>query len=166
VTGVHKPGGDAGNGLEGFIVIERLELAADLGCVQLGVKRFDRRLAALGAFLVDELGVVFLDVTGIPQHDIGQAGGGGGGEDRTCEAALDQVGQVAAVVNVGMGQDDCIEAGRVEWELQVPCVCLSARTLEKPTFEQQAATVDFQQVLGAGDGTGGAMEVDFHIILP
>ena len=102
---------------------------------------------------------------GIDQHDVAQVGGGLGGVDRAAEAGFDQAGQVAAVIDVGVREDHRIDIRRLEAEAAVALVGLGARALVQPAVEQDGVPVDLEQVLGAGDSLGGAVEVDFHACL-
>ena len=55
-----------------------------------------------------------MDITGVHEHDIVQVGGCVRGIDRPLESLFYQVRQVAAVVDVGMGEDDSINLLRRE----------------------------------------------------
>ena len=65
-----------------------------------------------------------------------RSGGGGGGVDRAAVALLDQVGQVAAVVDVGVREQHGVELRRVEAKIAVAFVGLGPAALEQAAFEQ------------------------------
>ena len=63
------------------------------------------------AFLQDVLDVLLLDVRGIAEHVLAEADHGRGRVDGPVEAGLREAGQVAAVVDVRVGQEDAGETG-------------------------------------------------------
>ena len=63
--------------------------------------------------LVAERGVLLLNVGAVPQHDRGDLRGGGGAVDLPVEPLLHQHRQPAAVVGVGVGEDDGVQVPRV-----------------------------------------------------
>ena len=60
------------------------------------------------AVAVGERGVLFLNVPAVRQQNFAQILGAMGGEHLTSKPLFDQQRQVAAVVQVGMGQQDCV----------------------------------------------------------
>ena len=100
MTGVYEVHRNPGHRGEGLVVVDRVILLNCSSRIHLGVKRFHGWFSAAVAFLVDIFRIGFLDVRGIQQHDLAQRGGWRGGVDRSGETALDQVGQVAAVIDV------------------------------------------------------------------
>ena len=74
-----------------------------------GVIRLHRGQAGAGVLAVFPLRLRLLDVGGVPQHDVAQAAGGPGGVDPAPVALFGQQGQMAAVVDVGVGQQDPVD---------------------------------------------------------
>lgn len=57
------------------------------------------------AVFVGVLGRLHLEARAVTEHDFGEPGGVGARQDRSPEAVSNQSGQIAAVVQVGMGDD-------------------------------------------------------------
>jgi hypothetical protein len=68
-----------------------------------------RLLVAAGAVLVGAAGVFLLQVGAVAQQHVAEVTRGGGRVDRPVEALAAQCGQVAAVVQVGVGQQHGVE---------------------------------------------------------
>jgi hypothetical protein len=73
----------------------------------------------------------------IQQHNIGEVRGGVGCKYLPPESLPHQVGQVAAVVDMRVGKDHCIDGLGIEREFQVALVRLLARPLEQTALQQQ-----------------------------
>lgn len=132
----------------------QLERAFGVG---LGIQRLDARLADPVAPAVLPLGVLFLDVRGVQQHEFQQFAGGLGGEDRALEALGRQARQQAAVVQVGVGDDHRVDARGIEGEGRAVAVVGFAAPLAHAAFEQDLHAIEgFQQITGASDLLGGA----------
>ena len=100
-----------------------------------------------------------LDVGAVAQHDVTQGAGGGGSVDRAPEALLIQQGQMAGMVDMGVGQQGKVQLpGRDGQRLifkQVPPLFHAAvhNALLVPHLDIGAA---------AGDLMGGAQKCNFH----
>ena len=66
------------------------------------VERFDRRLVVPEELLVHELGVFFLDVAAIQQHDLAEIAGRRGAVNQSMEAFSDKLGNISAVVDMSV----------------------------------------------------------------
>src|SRR3972149_2344270 len=97
----------------------------------------------------------------LAQQRIG-GGRAGGGVDRSAEAMPYQVGQVAAMIEVSVGEHDGVEVRGVEVEFEVAGVRLAAGALEQAAIEQQALPVQRQQVARTRDRLGCPMEGKLH----
>src|SRR5690606_36023148 len=71
-----------------------------------------RRLVFRRAFAVGVFRILFLQPGAVEQNELGDVVGGGSGVDLAFEAFQQQPGQIAAVIEVGMGQHDGIDAFR------------------------------------------------------
>ena len=131
VPGFHQASGHARHGLERLVVIHGMEVHRHFGGIFLGVERLDGRLAGLQAFPVNIFRIRFLDMTGVHQHDVCQVSGGVRAVNRALVAVPDQVGQVAAVIDVGVREDQGIDLSRVERELAVALVGVVPAALEQ-----------------------------------
>ena len=96
--------------------------------VGLGVELFDG--GAGEAFFVEVGGVFHLDFGGVHEHEGGDGGGGGGAVDGAAVALFDEVGEVSAVVDVAVGEDDEVDFFGVEVEAAVDFFGEGAGALE------------------------------------
>ena len=76
--------------------------------------------------------------------------------------SLDQERQEAAVVEVGMRQQDGVEVGRLERERDPVADRLVRAALEHAAVDQDARPLGDEQELRAGDGRRAAEETDLH----
>ncbi len=119
VAGLHQAGDDARHGLEGLVVGVHHQMIGHRRGIGCRVQRLDRLETLALALLVEVLDIGFLDVARVAQRQVGQVHRGGRGVDRSTEALPHQVRQVAAVVDVGVREDDGVQAARVEGEVAV-----------------------------------------------
>ena len=132
-----------------------VEMADAIFGVQLGVKR--QRWCVLGeAMPVGKVGVFFLNMPTVGQQDIAQVAGARSSVNPTPETLAHQQGHVAAVVQVGMGQDDRIHfsCGQGQW---VPVAQAQLfKSLEQTAIHQEPFAIMLDAVFGPGDGAGTA----------
>ncbi|HEV2440477.1 MAG TPA: hypothetical protein VGX97_10490 [bacterium] len=126
------------------------------------VERRDRRQARAGAERVDVAGVLMLDLGAVLEHELGEITGRPRAVDRAAEAAAHEGRQVAAVVQVGVGEHHGVDARRVEREAAVDAGGLLAASLEQSAVEEEARPARLDQVHRAGDGAHRAGEGDPH----
>ena len=107
-----------------------------------------------------DLGLALLDARGVLQHDGDQVARRRGAVDRPREALADEIGQVAAVVDMGMAEQHRIDIRRRERELPIAFVHFLALPEHQPAIEQDACIGGFDEVHRAGDGLGGAVKGD------
>ena len=133
------------------IVAARLQLRHGAERVDFGIER-QRRLVLREVVAVRERGVFFLQASGIGQHDLAEILRAQRAEHAAAEALRDEPRQVAAVIQVRVGQDDGLEArGGNRQILPVPQAEL-LQALEQPGIHHDAGAVRFHQVLGTRDG--------------
>jgi hypothetical protein len=113
-------------------------------------------------FFRDELGVVGLNVRRVHKHDAAKVVRGGSAINRAGVTLLDEIGQVACVINVRVAQDHGVNLLRIEREIAVAAGHLFAMALKESAFEEKAFAVDFKKVHGAGRSSGGSKEVNAH----
>ncbi len=111
------------------------------------VARGPLRVALLPASLA--LGELLVEVSGVEEDEGSQLDRAGGGVDRPAESLADQHGQEAAMVQVGVGQHDRIQLGRVERERDPVADRLVGAALEHAAVDEDAGPIGRQQELGA-----------------
>ncbi len=74
-----------------------------------------------------------LNFGAVAQHDGAQITGGVGANNVALEATFDQVGNVAAVVDVGMGQNQDVYFAGIVGQFLVARIAFFARTLVQAT---------------------------------
>ncbi len=103
VAHVVQPGGQYVRGVVGH----RLEQRQGALGIRHGVERhhmavFEAHGLAVLEPLVEELGVLFMDMRRVAQHPVAQIDGGRSGKDGAGEAVLHQGGEVPGMVDVGV----------------------------------------------------------------
>ena len=167
VTGVVEAGGDAVGdiGLNPVIDLPRKAAQRGLGighCVKwpLGITAAATFMAVAAAL---EVSIFFLYFGRVEQHHLGDVGGGVGAVDVALEALNANFRDKPGVVQVGVGQQDGIEAGGGYAE-RFPVPVDEFTFLKEAAVDEDAGAVHFQQVARAGDVPGGAQEgkLDIH----
>ncbi|MCY1298507.1 hypothetical protein D9M70_479970 [compost metagenome] len=119
------------------------------------VERQRRRM--LGeALAVGEFGILLLQIGAVQQDQFRDVAGCGGGMDAALESVCHQPRQVAAVIQMGMGQHDRVDVGGRDGQALPVELAQVLQALEQPAVDQQAGVSVAQQVLGSGDGAGAA----------
>jgi hypothetical protein len=86
-------------------------------CFQDSIQWFNLRLVLSAANFVDKSNVAHLNIGGIDQHDIGQVHGCRRAMDVTVVSPLNQVGHIAKVVYMRMGDNGGIYGAGVEGKI-------------------------------------------------
>ncbi len=141
----------AGGHRDGRLV--QIRLLAIVGLDLVGVSLLPARLA---------LRELLVQMPGVEQHELGELDGPGGRVDGTLEPRLDQQRQQAAMVEVGVGQHDGVELGRLERERDPVPDGLVGRALEHAAIDQHPGLIGREQELRAGDGGRAPEKVDLH----
>jgi hypothetical protein len=143
MAGVHERYLQAAADFRRRVIRDRPQLderAIDVAAV---VERLDLRLTAFApAIEIDR--VFFLDLRRVAEHHRRKGARGRRAVDRAAEALTHEIGEIAAVVEVGMAQDDAVDVARPKWEVLVAAPAFGTMTLEQPAIEQQrlAARLD------------------------
>ena len=148
---------DAGERREGLLVVHRGEEGRHPLGVLHGVERLLRVRALavlLDMALLLELGVLRLQLGRVHQHDLGYLGGGLGAVYLALEAVAHQLGQQAAVVHVGVGQQQGVDAFGRDGE-RLPVAFQEVMLLVHAAVHHDALAVGLDEVLGTGDVLGG-----------
>ena len=105
-------------------------------------------------------GVLFLEVAGVRKHDSREVRGPSRRGDSPPEAVLDEPGQVADMVDVGVGQRDGVDPRGVDGQrIPVPEAQV-LQSLVEPAVDEEPASVHLDQELRAGDRPRRAQAVD------
>ena len=108
------------------------------------------------------LGELLVELPGIEHDQPGQLGGAVRAMDRTGKAFADEHGQQTAVVQMGVGQHDRIQLGRLERERNAVADSFIRAALEHAAVDEDLGTAGFEQELRPGDGRRAAQEVEVH----
>ena len=127
-----------------------------------GVAGLQQRQLFILAVAVQPVDVAFVDVRRIWQHDAAQVPRGGCGEDVAGKAALAQVGQVSAVVDVRVGEHHHIDLRRIKGEVAVALKGLLPSPLVQAAVQQDALAVHSDEMFRARGGACGTAESQFH----
>ncbi len=159
MPGVHQAHAHTQYGFETLTVPHRAEQWNGCQSILHAIERRHGRQALFAALFIHVLHIPFVNMCRVFEHNICQIRAGVSGIDWTVEALLDEVGQVAAVVNMRMGEHHSIDAGWVKGEVLVDGVSLLALTLKKAAIQQELMPVHFQQMHRSGHRTGGAQNM-------
>ncbi len=130
--------------------------------ILLRVQRLHWRQTVALALLVDILNILLLDVAAVHEHKGAEVARGKRAPDVAAIALFRQIGNIPAVVDVGVAQDHCIDRRRVERKIEVALVGFGAPPLEETTFEQHAPIVDLNQVHRTGHFSSRTQKSDPH----
>ena len=128
------------------------------------VPRVERqRWRVLGCFVaVREVGFFLLQVAAVRQQDAAQVMRGGRAVHLAPEALTRQQRQVAAVVNVRVGEDHGVDLSRIDRQRRPVAQAQLLVALEQPAVDQYPRCALLNQVFRAGDGVGSAQKLEFH----
>ena len=142
LRGVHRSGRDQGErSLDVCSIVER-ESRCVLGEPPLvGVRR-----------------VLFLQVGAVLQHDGGELGCLGGADHATVEALAHELGQVAGVVEMRVGENDVVDGGGIHRKPGPVPLSQGGQTLIETGVDEDPGVGAFEQEAATGHGPGGAQE--------
>ena len=108
------------------------------------------------------LGELLLEPARVQQHQAGELDRPGRRTDGTVEPLSDDVRDQAAVVKVGVREQDRVERGGVERQRDPVADRLAGPSLEHPAVHEDACLAGLEKELAAGHRGGGAEEVEVH----
>jgi len=126
------------------------------------IERFYRWFSAACPLFIYIINIRFLNVTGILQHDIAQGGRRRGGVNWAAKPVFDQVGKVAAMIDMRVRKDHGINRLGIKRKILITLVSIGASTLKQPTVQQKFAAIDFDQMFGTGHCACCTIEGNFH----
>jgi hypothetical protein len=100
-------------------------------------------------------GVLFLNARRVRKDQGAQLSSAGGAEDRSAKPLGDKPRQVTAVIEVRVRQNDGIDSRRVDRKRPPIPIPQLLETLKETAVDQNSAIIHVEQMLRAGDGTGG-----------
>jgi len=136
VPGIKQARCHAWDGLKRLLIPNRTELGHRFDGILLRIERLHWRLAFFLPFFIDIAHITFLNVTAVAQHDIRQVHARVGGVNPALVALAHQVGDVAAVVDVRVGEDHRVDFCWLEGKVQVYLVGFIAFPLEQAAIQQ------------------------------
>ena len=159
MAGVDELDVDARRHRHRAVVAARLQLRQRARGVDLRVQR-QRRLVLREVVPVGELGVLFLQASGVGQDDAAEILGALRAEHAAAEALRDEARQIAAVIEVRVRQHDRLDARRRHRQVLPVALAQLLQALEQPRVDHDARAVGVDEVLRARDGAGGAEKRD------
>ncbi len=130
------------------------------------VERSDRWQSFPTVAFVDELRVPLLNVRAVEQHHLAETLRGLGAMDGSAESLAHQPGEVPAVINVRVGEDNGLECCGIKRKLAVADPGFLPRTVIDAAVEQDRLSGHREHVHGAGDRAGGALKLKVHEVGP
>jgi hypothetical protein len=91
---------------------------------------------------IDKFSIFLLNMGRIPQHNVGQILCGVCANNVAFETLFYQLGNIPAVIDVGMGEDECVNRRRIEGKIPIPFVCLLPLSLEQTAFQKYIHSID------------------------
>ncbi len=125
--------------------------------ILLGVER-QGRMVLREAVAVGEFRVLFLQEAAVGQQDPAQLVGQLGRMDAAAKAVLHEQGQVAAVIEMGVGEDHRVDAVRGDGHRRPVALPELLEALKQAAIDQDPAAAGLQQVFRAGHGPDAAEE--------
>ena len=127
-----------------------------------GVERFG--LGVAGVPLLLRPGRVFLlQVRGVQEDQLGEFRRRLRAVDRRLQAVAHQAREPAAVVEVGVGQQDGVEGRHVEGRPRPVALTQFLESLEHTAVDEQLLAAGVEEVLGPRDAARGAVERQVHV---
>ena len=162
MAGVFEAARDPVNDIERFAVVDPLEEGDCVFNVLLRVQRNDGRKPLLPALFRDELSVFLLNIGAVFQHHLAKALRRRCAKDLPPESLLHESRQVAAMIDVGVGEDDGFDIRRVEGESAVTFLRFISSAVIHPAIKEDRLSCHRQQMHGTGNGARGPLELKMH----
>ena len=102
------------------------------------------------------------DVGAVAEHRVAEVARGLGGVDGAAVASADEGGEVAAVVDVRVREEDAVDRTGIDGQLAVALEGLLAVALVETAIEEDAQAVDIDDVHRAGGGARGPLELNIE----
>ena len=149
--------------VHGLVIFAGLQKFRHPHGIRHGIQRLHVGAARTLVLAVLILGVALLNVGGVRQHDIQQVGRQPGGDDLPLEAVLDQHGDPAGVVDMGVSHQHRVDAAGMEGQRGVVHLVPS---LLQATVDENMLSVYLQTMAAAGDALVSAEKAQLHGVHP
>jgi hypothetical protein len=159
VPGSGEAGRDPGCDVDRTVEVGRDEQRNGGGSVLRRVQR-QGGLVLGEASLVGEAGLFLLEMGRIGQEDLAEPAGVGGRDDPAGEAVAHQSGQPAAVVDVGVGDDDGVDRGGIDRERLPVGQAIALRALEQSRVDEHGRLTGPNQEAAPRDRASSAEELE------
>ena len=159
VARVGKGGGHALAHADLLVVLAGMDVGHGAHGVLHGVDGLHKGTARALVAAVVVLCVGHLDVGAVHQHDLHEPRGKAGGPDLALEAVLDEHGDAARVVDMGVGHQDVVDGVGLEGQLMVVDL---VPPLLQAAVDQDSLPVDLKAVTAAGHTLVRSVKVQFH----
>jgi hypothetical protein len=113
-------------------------------------------------FPVREPGVLLLNPSTVGQKDRAEIARTGGCEDVSPETVSDEKWKPAAVIEMGVGEDHCIDRCRIDRKWFTILLPKMLESLEESTVDEDPFTARFEQEFRSGDRRGRSEEGELH----
>ena len=108
------------------------------------------------ALAIRALGVFFLELRGVGEHDARELGRRRRAEDAAAEALRHEPRQVAAVIEVRVREHDRVDRVGADRQRLPVALAQLLQSLKQPAVDEHAMAVGVEQMLRTGDGARGA----------
>ena len=135
----------------------RQQRARRLG-IGLGVER-QGRIVLAGPDPVGVGGLLLLESAAVAQQDLDERRRLRRARHPTVEAVVDEPGEISAVIDVGMGEDDLVDGGRIDRERSPVALPIGLETLEQAAVHQDPSVGRVDEEPTAGHRAGGTEEL-------
>ena len=163
----HAAAGQRVAGLEAALVFLLGELLLALDFLFLSLIFAGRLVGMLQRPVALSLRELLLELAGVEQNQAGQLDSAFRGIDGAPVTLGHDVWNEPAMIQMGVGENDRVQLGRVVGEGHAIAHHLVRPALEHAAVDEHLGSIGDEEELGAGDGVGSTKEVDFHTrILP
>ncbi len=155
VAGVDELDVDAGHNRNRPVVADRLQQGQRPGRIERRVQR-ERRLVLRITAAIRVTRVFFLQVRGVGKDEGAQFASAWGAEDSSPEPVCDETGQIAAVIQMCMRQDDSVDASRVDRQRRPIAFTELLQPLKETAIDEHAMIAQVEQMLRSSDCSGSS----------
>ena len=127
-----------------------------------GILHTIKRLGMRTSMPLQKVGILFLDMRRVGEHERAEVSRGRGGPDGVPVTLRRQERQPACMVDVCMGEHHRVDFVDGQRESGILRVAFAALALKQPAVEQHGALAHAYDMAGAGDFLSGTGELDLH----